>query len=466
MKRLSFLKRNRPKEIVQLIRNEKRKNAKTNKLQKYHPHDISEALLAMDEPERQMLYTTIKHHLLAKTFEHLSEEKGAEFIDELNEGLDITVLNLMDSDDAVDILQELKYDDAMQRLEQMEPSKRDKVRTLYKYGKNTAGSEMNNTFISLYSDMDIKDAMKHLIESAANVELVDTLFVVDQSNVLQGIVELQDMILAKHPITIGEIMDTQFYAVNVMDGIQEVVQSIKKYDTTAMPVINDDGKIEGIITIYDAMDIIEEEAHEDYAKLAGLPAEDDVYENAKQSAWRRFPWLALLLFLNIIVSTVLASYEETIAAIAALVLFQPMILDMAGNIGTQSLAVTVLRISRESLHSRVNKMKHMLSELLIGIVNGILLGGLAFLTAWAFLTFVPIGEVGSAMGAIDVASVVGLSVFAALSVSAFLGSSIPLLLSAMKIDPAVASGPFITTINDVTALIVYFSLASILLLSL
>ena len=466
MKRMSLLKRNRAKEIVVMIRNEKRPRAIENKLSKHHPYDISEAMLAMTDEERALLYSYMTPRKLAKTFEHLSEEKGAEFLEDFAHDKAVEILSLMDADDSVDILQELKYHDAMELLGDMPSHSREKVRVLYKYGRNTAGSEMNNNFISLKADMDIKDAMRHLVENANKVELIDTLFVIDDNQKLKGTVDLKDMIVAKHPITIGEITSDNYYSVHVLDGIQEVITDIRKYDTTAMPVVNDDGKIEGIITMYDAMDIIEEESHEDYALLAGLPAEDDVFDNARQSARKRFPWLALLLVLNMIVSTVLATYEETIAAVAALVLFQPLILGMAGNIGTQSLAVTVLRISRETLYSRVNIIRHMVSEALIGVFNGLLLGGLSFLTAWGFLTLVGVGEAAMTVAAIEVAGVVGLSVFTALSVSAFLGATIPMILNALKFDPAVASGPFITTVNDITALMVYFTLASVLLLTL
>ncbi len=466
MPKITLLKRNKPKEIVTVVRHEKRDKMLKTKLNRYHAYDISEAIMVMTTEERLRLYKYISQDKMASVFEHISDEKGAEFILELDRAEGASLLTEMEIDDAVDILQHLKYEDSTELLLLVDESKRDAIYQLSKYKHQTAGSEMNSEFIKLDAEMDIKDAMKKMVSLANEVELIDTLFVTDEENSLIGVIDLKDLIVAKHPVKIKDIMNTNFYAVHVLDGIQEVVRDIQKYDTLAMPVLNGDGKIEGVITMYDAMDIIEETAHDDYAKLAGLPTEDDVYDTARQSAKKRFPWLALLLFLNIIVSTVLASYEETIAAIAVLVLFQPMILDMSGNIGTQSLAVTILRISRETLRTRVNVIQHLISETMIGVVNGMILGFLSFLTSWFLLTLLPIGEVGGAITPIRVAIIVGVSIFSALSVSSFLGSAIPMILNKLKVDPAVASGPFITTINDVTALMVYFGLASAFLMAL
>ncbi len=466
MPKLTLIKRNKPKEIVAITRHEKRQKISQSKLNRYHPYDISEALLVMSETERQKVYSWLNKEKLAKVFEHISEERAADFILELDKSLAADVLTLMEIDDAVDILQHLKFDDSTEFFVLLDETKRNQIRKLSKYKHLTAGSEMNSDFIKLNPGMDVKDAMKLLVSQANTIEMIETLFVTDENDVLVGVVDLKDLIVAKHPKKIENIMDSNFYAVNVLDGIQEVVKDIQKYDTLAMPVLNEDKKIEGIITMYDAMDIIEETAHDDYAKLAGLPAEDDVYDSAKTSAKKRLPWLVLLLFMNMIVSTVLASYEETIAAIAVLVLFQPLILGMAGNIGTQSLAVTILRISRETLRTKVNVIKHITSEFLVGVINGVILGVLAFLTSWILLNILPLGQIDSTITPFRVAGVVGLSVVSSLSVSALLGSLIPVILNKLRVDPAVASGPFITTINDVTALMVYFTLASVLLLTL
>ncbi len=467
MRRPSLLRRNKPREILSLIRHEKRERMLKSKLQKYHAYDIKEAMLSMNEDERKRLYQFVDTPKLSSVFGHLKDEKAVDYLREIDNRDAAHVLENMEPDDAVDILQELKHDVAVSYLALIEEKRREHLRKLSKYKNLTAGSEMNPSYIAFSPEMDVKDAMKKLVQKAEAAEMIDTLFVVDEQHRLLGVVDLRELIVARHPKRIDEIMDKNFYAVHVEDSIGEVVRSIQKYDTLAMPVLNQEGTLEGIITMYDAMDIIEEASHDDLAKLAGLPTEDDVYESAGKSAKHRFPWLALLLVLNLIISSVLATFEETIAAITALVLFQPLIFAMAGNIGTQSLAVTILRISRETLDTRKNVLKHLGKETAIGAVNGLLLGGLSFATAWAFLTVSPMGIVGEGVvTALDIGMVVGLSVFISLLVSAFLASAIPVVLTALKVDPAVASGPFITTLNDITALVVYFGLATAMVFAL
>jgi len=465
--RIKLIKRNNPKEILSLIRHEKRLKILTNKLMKYHEHDISEAMKLMNEEERHSLYNHLSLIKKALVFEQLDEKIAAEFIFELDKTEAARVLEQMEPDDAIDILQELNEDDALSFTVLMDDDRREYLHKLARYHHSTAGSEMNSYYITFTPEMGVKEAMKKLVNYANEVEMIDTLFVIDDQNHLIGVLDLKDLIVAKHPTKIKDIMQEKFYYVNVEDDIQEVVKDIQKYDTLAMPVVDDHQQLQGIITMYDALDIIEEEASDDYAKLAAVSSEYDMGESAFKSARKRFPWLALLLILNIIVSSVLASYEETIAAITALVLFQPLILGMAGNIGTQSLAVTVLGISRETLRSKMNITKHLTKEILVGLTNGIILGGLAYFTAYLFLTLAPIGAVQDGIiQPSQIALVVALSVMSALTISAFLGSVIPILLNAIKIDPAIASGPFITTINDVTALVVYFTLATVLIINL
>ena len=454
------MKRNKPKEIISLLRNETRTKILPNKLEKYHAYDLSEALTQINDDERLKLYQNISLAKLTDVFENLDEEKAADYVLSMDKTLVAQMFETMEPDDAVDILQELSDDDAIQILALIDDKKREKIKRLARYHHSTAGAEMNSMFISLHPDMDVKEAMKKLVSHADEVEVIETMFVVDDQHLLLGIVDLKELIVAKHPKKIKNIMREKYYSVHVEDDIQEVVKDIQKYDTLAMPVLNNEGQIEGVITMYDALDIIDEEAHDDLSKLAAVSAEYDMRESAFKGAKRRFPWLALLLVLNILVSTVLASFERTLEAILALALFQPLILGMAGNIGTQSLAVTILGISRETLRTKLNIYRHLTQEFLVGLLNGAILGGLAFLMSYTLLSIVDVGNQPPQL----VAIVVGLSVFSALTISAFLGSLIPIILNALKIDPAVASGPFITTINDITALVVYFGLATILIL--
>ncbi len=467
MPKMTLRKRHKPTEVLHLVRREDKGRLLENRLRKYHAFDLQEALLLMDESERQRFYAHVENGKLARVFEQLPEERGAAFIMELAESRAKEVISLMAPDDAIDLLQNMKDKESADFMELLDKPKQERLRKLWKYRHSTAGAEMNPAFIHLHPDMDVKEAMKRLVAEADKVETIDSLFVVDEGERLLGLIDLKTLIVAKHPLAIKEIMNPHYRSVHTEDGIQKVVRDIQKYDTDAMPVLDDDERIQGVITMYDALDIIEEAAHDDYAKLAAVSPEDSPREKTVKSAQSRFPWLALLLVLNLIIASVLASFEETISRVTALVLFQPLILGMAGNIGTQSLAVTVLSISRETLTTRLSATRHLLREAAIGLVNGLLLGMLTFLLAFAFLTVAPMGVIRDGLiEPVNVALVVGLAVFTALTVSAFQASLIPMVLHKVGIDPAVASGPFITTINDITALVVYFGLATAMVLTL
>ena len=455
-----IVKRDKAKEILSLIRNETRVKMLPSKLERYHAYDLSEALILLNEDERDTLYKNLTLPKLSDVFENLDEEKSANYMLVMDKTLVAQIFEMMEPDDAIDIIQELPDDEAVQIMALIDDKKRERIRRLARYHHTTAGSEMNSMFITLDPEMDVKEAMKKLVKHADEVEVIETMFVVDEHSNLLGVVDLKELIVAKHPKKIKNLMRDKYFSVHVDDDIQEVVKDIQKYDTLAMPVLNDHGQIEGVITMYDAMDIIDEEAHDDLSKLAAMSTEYDMRESAFKGARRRFPWLALLLVMNILVTSVLASFEKTLEAVLALALFQPLILGMAGNIGTQSLAVTILGISRETLHSKLNIVRHLTREFLVGLLNGAILGSMAFGTSYLILNITNIGTQPPHL----VAMVVGLSVFTALTVSAFLGSVVPIILNSIKIDPAVASGPFITTINDITALVVYFGLATYLLL--
>ena len=467
MPKLNFLGFQKRKELTRIIQKGKSDSALRTRLRKVHPYDIGEALLKLDDEDRARVLSLISIHKLSDTFEQLEKEHAAEFLDLLDDSRARSVLEAMELDELAELFQYLDEEETSHYLALLSDSMQRKLKRQMGYGILSAGSQMNARYITLSKDMDVKEAMRTLIKMADKVEVIETLFVGDGAGRLEGVLDLKDLIVAKHPTTVEDIMYTNFYAAHVDDPIQDVIPQIQRYDSPATPVIDSDGGLAGVLTLDDVMDAIEEESHDDYAKLAGITTEDRIYDTARKTAWSRLPWLALMLALNLIVTSVLAGYEETIAAITALVLFQPLILGMAGNIGTQSLAVTILKLSKASFPGLSNVFRHMSQEVGIGIINGFILGVLGFFTATVFLLIAPMGVVQEGLiQPTQIGLVVGLAIMTALTVSTFLGSMIPLLLDKLKIDPAVASGPFITTLNDITALVVYFSLASALILTL
>ncbi len=467
MARLNLGIRNKKPDLSEYLMKKKSDSALRTRLKKSHPYDIGEALIKLETDIQKRLFTLISADKLSRVFEVMEKEHVAERLDYVNEKKLSKVLDIMELDEIAELFAYLDEQAMTHTLNLLTKDKRKALNRILKYNILSVGGQMNNDYLKLKKDMDVKEAMRELISQAEDKEVIDTLFVVDDDNRLLGLVDLKDLIVARHPKTIKDIMYTNYYSAHVDDLMQDVVSEIKRYDAPLTPVINDDGKLEGVVTLDDVMDAIEEESHDDYAKLAGINTEDQVYDTPFKKARGRFPWLALMLALNLIVTTVLSGFEDTIAAVTALVLFQPLILGMAGNIGTQSLAVTILKLSEESSTKFKNTLTHISREVSIGLINGFLLGLLGFLMATLFLTIAPMGVVREGtIQASQIGMVVGLAIFSALTVSTFLGSMIPMVLSKLRVDPAIASGPFITTLNDISALIVYFTLASVLIITL
>ncbi len=467
MARLKLMTRQSTRDLSLYLQKKKSDSAIRTRLKKAHPYDIGEALIKVEPEIKSRIFSLITVDKLSQTFEHMEKEHVASNLHLVNDKKLSMVLENMELDEIAELFIHLGEEAMATTMSHMSKEKRKALNKILKYNILSVGGQMNNDYIELSSSMTIKEAMRLLISRVEDMEVIDTLFVVDDAKHLEGLVDLRDLIVAKHPSTIEAIMYTNFYSAHVDDLMQDAISEIKRYDAPLTPVVNDEGILEGVVSLDDVMDAIEEESHDDYAKLAGVNTEDFIYDTPFKKAKSRFPWLALMLGLNLIVTSVLSGFEDTIAALTALVLFQPLILGMAGNIGTQSLAVTILKLSEESFPKFKNTLKHISREVSIGLINGFLLGVLGFAMATVFLLFAPMGvvEAGTVMAS-QIGMVVGLAIFSALTVSTLLGSMIPMILNKIHIDPAIASGPFITTLNDISALIVYFTLASVLILTL
>ena len=233
-----------------------------------------------------------------------------------------------------------------------------------------------------------------------------------------------------------------------------------EYSEDSIPVLDTDNRLIGVLTSQELMELVDDEMGEDYAKLGGLSAEEDLNESLKRSIRKRLPWLVILLGLGMVVSSVVGVFEGVVARIPLIIAFQSLILDMAGNVGTQSLAVTI-RVLMDEKVSRKQKVKLIFKESRIGLVNGVILGGLSFLLIGIYLCIVK-GQ--TAMTGFSISACTGAALLLAMMLSSLSGTLVPLMFQRMKVDPAVASGPLITTINDLVAVISYYGLAWLLLI--
>ena len=369
------------------------------------------------------------------------------------------LLNKMDLDDAVDILENLNEKTKSRLLPYLHVKRREDILLIKSFNPDQIGHEITTNFISIERGLTIRKAMKELIRQSSTHDNINTIYVTDH-NQYYGAIDLKDLIVARENDDLEEIIATSYPHVYAHEEISECIDEIREYEEDSFPVLNDNNEIIGVITSTDITDFVEDEQDEDYAKLAGMTEQSDLDETVKDGTKKRLPWLILLLFLGMIVSTVVGLFESVVAEIAIVVCFQSLILDMAGNVGTQSLAVTIRLLVDENISAK-DKFKFTLKELNIGLSNGTILGLLSFVFIGFYIMF---AKNRPFMDAFILSGCVGVSLFVAMVFSSLVGVVIPMFFHKIKVDPAVASGPLITTINDLVAVVTYYGLAWILLI--
>lgn len=427
-------------------------------LEHYHQSDIATALTMVDPTVRKVVYQHLDTDQVAGIFTYF--DHVSQYIEELPIPLVLTLMENMDADDALSILDEL--DDSSFKetlLANMDKSVFNDIRFIAGFPEDEVGHMMSTNFVTVNVNDSIKEAMKSVIAQAKDNDNINTIFVLDKT-VYHGIITLKDLIIARDTMRIDDILIQSHPKVYVTDKIEKVIEQLKDYGEDCIPVLNHTDTLVGVITLDDILDAFDEEMGDDYAKLAGLSSEEDLQEPMKESIKKRLPWLVLLLGLGLIVSSVVGVFEGIVAQVSVIILFQSLILDMAGNVGTQSLAVTIRVLMDEQISGKV-KRKLMLKETRIGAINGILLGGLAFIVVLFYLLVM---KQYLWIHAVRIAVCVSLSLLLAMMTSAFVGTAIPIFFHKIKIDPAVASGPLITTVNDLIAVITYYGLAGFMLL--
>lgn len=436
-----------------------------NELEKYHPSDVAETFDALSEDDQMHLLITLNHHLLADIFAHLKPKRVVKLLSKMDTSKASRVIGTMESDDATDVLKAVHPHKRGEYLNVLDDDTRVELQKLIHYKEETAGSIMTTDYIVLEKDMDVKVAMKTLIGNAESTEGIQRLFVLDDNNFLEGVIELKKLIQARSPKNVETLMVTDVITVKADDDIEEVARTMQNYGIYLMPVVNDKNQLQGVITMDDAADVLDMETDEDYARFASISKEETINRSVWKSALHRLPWLMLLLGIGLIVGAIMSTFEETIEQVTVLVFFLPLIMDMGGNTGTQSLAVTVRGISRQHYIDKQSRKRHIIKELRVGIINGIGIGVLAFFTSGIFLSIMSGFEfIEATHPPFLVGFAIGLSVGAALIITTVFGAIVPLTLHRLNFDPAVASGPFITTMNDVLGLLIYFIIAGAIIL--
>jgi magnesium transporter len=424
-----------------------------NLLQKQHPADLAQVFAELPDKDRQAAFSLLVERNSKLAMEGLSElgpEAGAALLSTRSAEEIVKLTQELPSDDAAAIIDYLPEDLSVTVLEliQKRPAGGD-VGDLLEYPERTAGRIMNPKVFALSEEMTAGEAITAL-QSSRDVEVVFYLYVIDARRHLVGVVSLRRLLLVPAATPLKRIMTTDLISVRVDTDQEEVARQVASYNILAIPVVDEENKIAGIITVDDVIDVIKDEATEDVYRLAGLSGDDRVFSTPSESIRKRLPWLQVNLVTAFLAASVVALFEGTIAQWATLAVFMPVVAGMGGNAAMQTLTVIVRGIALGEL-TFANTRKALFKEALVGVANGFGCGIIAGLVVWVW------------KGSPGLGAVIGAAMVINMFVAATAGTLIPLGLRALKVDPALASSVFITTLTDVFGFLSFLGLATILL---
>jgi len=424
----------------------------------YHDNDIAQVLKYLSKDQRIRLYKALGVERVSDIFSYLDDVE--EYFREIGIEKSADVLEEMDADDAVDALETLPEEYREELLKHMEGEAQEDIRLITSFSEDEVGSLMTTNFISVRKGVGIKEIMKELIAQSEDNDNISTIYVTEEDDKFYGAIDLPDLIRARAESDPDEIISTSYPAVYGNALISDEIERLRSYSEDSIPVLDERERILGVITATDIVEAVDDEMGEDYAKLAGLTAEEDLNEPLRESIKKRIPWLIALLGLGLIVSTVVGMFEQVVAQVALVVCFQSLILDMAGNGGTQALAVTIRVLMDEDLTGR-QKAGLVFKEAKVGVTNGLILGLASFLMVGLYICFL---KGYPAHIAFTISGCVGLALTVALFIAGLVGTLVPMFFKKIHVDPAVASGPLITTTNDLIAVVTYYGLSWLLLI--
>ena len=446
-------------EIVEVLRSNLTPKVKQERILAYHEKDIAVALELLSFEERSRLY----HVLSAKTLADILEyaENKIEYIGEISIQKRISVLSQFEITELAECLRRMDKADRTTVIELMDDELKHQILLLNSFGDDEIGGKMTTNYIAVRFGISVRQAMHSLIEQAADNDNISTIYVLDENEAFLGAIDLKDLIIARDGTQLDAIVMTSYPYVYANEQIDDCLGRIKDYSEDSIPVLDSDNKLIGVLTSQDIMELVDDEMGEDYAKLAGLSAEEDLNEPLKESIKKRLPWLVILLVLGMVVSSVVGIFEGVVAQLPLIIAFQSLILDMAGNVGTQSLAVTIRILMDENICGK-QKLFLAAKEARVGFANGLILGILSFVFIGLYLVALKNQVVTIAFA---ISACTGIALLLAMILSSLSGTLIPLMFKKLKVDPAVASGPLITTINDLVAVVTYYGLAWILIIN-
>lgn len=423
--------------------------------------DIADLLEDLEPEVAVVIFRLLKKSKAADVFTYLSTGKGVELLEVFSRQQLSDVMNNLEPDERVALMEELPGDLTQRVLNSMDPDNIALVRRLLGYPEESVGRLMTTNYVRIKKDWTVSKSFDHIRKYGRNAETVNVIYVVNEDEKLIDDLRLNQLILAQGETLIEDIMDYSFEALSAFDDQEEAVRMLSKYDRVALPVVDSDGILVGIVTVDDVLDIAEEETTEDMHLMAGMSALDNYYSQTPvfEMVKKRLGWLVLLFMGQMFTVTAMAGYEDALATAAFLALFIPMIISSGGNSGSQAATLIIRALSTDDI--RLGEWKKVLGrELLSGLMLGLILGCMGAIVIGTWMVFR--GEPFSLAVTMQ-ALTVGCSLVGVVLFGNMCGSMLPFAMSKLGLDPAVTSAPFVATLVDVTGILIYFTIAIALL---
>ena len=419
-------------------------------LNEFHYADIAEILDELDLDDSIYVIKLLDSETTSDILTELDEDTREKVLKNLSAKEIAEELEELDTDDAADIIAELpeeRQEEVISKIEDEEH--REEITELLKYEDDTAGSLMAKELVKVYETWTVAGCLRRIRGQAKEVTRVHSIYVVNKEEKLIGRLSLKDLIVAKNNQKISEIAKDNVDFINVIDDVEDVAKVMAKYDLEAIPVVDDSQTLLGRITIDDIVDVLKEEAEKDYQLAAGITQDVDSDDSIIELTRARLPWLFLGLIGGVGAFVIMEGFQEAFNQYAILFFFTPLIAAMAGNVGVQSSAIIVQGLAKDDIKGSINR--RLLKEMSLATLNGIILAAFLFLFVWIYI------------GEIDKAIAISASLVAVIIIAGLIGTFVPLFLDKRGIDPAIATGPFITTSNDILGILLYFWIAKLIL---
>ncbi len=454
--------------VLELVRHAVAQNGDSrgeNLLKSYHPADVARALRRVKKGQRRELISSMPMEMRAWVIPFYRDERVDEMLHGCTDAEVAEILGMLPADDAVDLLQQFEARRRESVISEAAPELQSMMRTLLKCAPESAGALMTTEFLKFRRDQSVGSVVDEVGDQAADVETPYVVYVLNEEGKLEGVISLRDLLSADREAQVGDLMNADPVTVHVAEDQEAVARKIERYDVLALPVLDELGRVLGVVTHDDVLDVATEEATEDIFKSAGISFADveasrstAILDSSIPKILRlRLPWLILALAGGLMAGGVIEAFEDTLEAVVALAFFVPVIMDMGGNVGTQASTIFVRGLALGHIDDR-NAFRHFRREGVIGLLIGLIVGTIGGFGAYAWQGMIR-GE--------DFAAELGITVFVGLVtvciVASVVGYVIPWVMNKLGFDPAAASDPLITTVKDVTALVIYFGLASVLM---